>query len=236
MSARFTSTGTEGVSRPARIGEATPFRTATDDSTTHPLFMPVSAPIDMRRLDMEVLRGELHAAVGGPQTSDTRLCHGLARPFSDASHSHGTASPSALSRPRVPDQTAPSGDDCGPSPLRILIVDDNAAVRRADSIRLQRLGHDTTTCSCARQALQMINASPDTVDLVLTDQVMPRMDGLTLARHVRDTNAGVRVVIMSGHSTHLTTERAEAAGVDAILWKPFGTEEVSTVLDTIARP
>lgn len=136
----------------------------------------------------------------------------------------------------MPEQLASSHDDGSGAPLRILVVDDDAAVRRADSIRLQRLGHDTTTCSCARQALQIIHTSPDTVDLILTDQVMPEMDGLTLARRVRDTDAGVRVVIMSGHCAGLTTGRAEAAGADAILWKPFGTEEVSTVLDAIARP
>ena len=129
-----------------------------------------------------------------------------------------------------PDDPSPD-DPPGPGgPLRVLIVDDNRDVLQADALRLERLGHKATICADPREALALLAASPDAYDLVLADQVMPHETGLQLARRLQEEQVNTPFVIMSGYSADLTPEAVEAAGVQAVLRKPFRTREVIEML------
>lgn len=138
----------------------------------------------------------------------------------------GGASPEDAS----PDDSSPD-DPPGPAgPLRVLIVDDNRDVRQADALRLERLGHKATICADPREALALCTADPDAYDLVLADQVMSHGTGLQLARRLQEESVDIPFVIMSGYSADLTPEAVEAAGVQAVLWKPFRAREVTEML------
>ena len=124
-----------------------------------------------------------------------------------------------------------SGLSPGPGgPFHVLIVDDNRDVREVDALRLERLGHEATICADSQEALALLAANPDAYDLILADQVMPHGTGLQLARRLQEEPVDIPFVIMSGYSADLTPEAVEAAGVQAVLRKPFRTREVIEML------
>jgi two-component system NtrC family sensor kinase len=85
-------------------------------------------------------------------------------------------------------------------PARILLVEDNPQVRELAALILAEEGHDVVEASQADQALQII-ISDASIELVFSDLVMPgTMDGLDLARAVRERRPGVLIVLATGYS------------------------------------
>ncbi|MDP2263842.1 MAG: response regulator [Hydrogenophaga sp.] len=83
---------------------------------------------------------------------------------------------------------------------RVLLIDDNEALRDVTAALLTSYGCDVETCSTAEQALQRVH-QPPAFDVVLTDVLMPGgMDGVALARRLRQELPQLPVVLISGHS------------------------------------
>ena len=112
----------------------------------------------------------------------------------------------------------------------ILVVDDDPGVRDADALRLRRLGYETTVCEDGLRALALLDRNPGTFDLLLVDQEMPGLGGLDLAARISDREVNIPVVIMSGYSSDLTPENISSAKVEAVLMKPFNTDDMRSVL------
>ena len=102
---------------------------------------------------------------------------------------------------------------------RILIVDDEANHRRSLSISLRMEGYEVVEAADGEHALVMLAEQP--VDIVICDLMMPRIDGLELARRLRFAYPRTRVVLMSAY--HLTRAQLERAQVGDIgfLPKPY---------------
>lgn len=83
--------------------------------------------------------------------------------------------------------------------LRVLLVEDDALVRRALEVMLSRAGHKVVAAANGAEALTRWEEAPDPFDLVLTDVLMPGMTGPDLVRQLRLTESDLRVVYMSGH-------------------------------------
>ncbi len=146
-----------------------------------------------------------------------------------------------LTTPR--DQVRPSE----PSTLagvRVLLVDDEAALRSPIARFLKRRGAEVNEAGDGVEALERIAALGGRVDVLLADLRMPRMDGVALHAELRKSYPGLadRVVFLSGDLTHLTsgshtTGSAEnAIPPDRILLKPVALEEVeSRLLQVVQR-
>jgi DNA-binding response OmpR family regulator len=113
---------------------------------------------------------------------------------------------------------------------RILIVDDEANHRRSLSISLRMEGYEVIEAADGEHALTKIAEQP--VDIVVCDLMMPRVDGLELARRLRFTHPGTRVILMSAY--HLTRAQLERAQVGEIgfLPKPYAFEQLRAQLDS----
>ena len=113
---------------------------------------------------------------------------------------------------------------------RILIVDDEANHRRSLSISLRMEGFEVVEAADGEQALDKI--AEQRVDIVVCDLMMPRVDGLELARRLRFTHPNTRVILMSAY--HLTRAQLERAQVGDIgfLPKPYAFEQLRTQLDS----
>lgn len=113
---------------------------------------------------------------------------------------------------------------------RILIVDDEANHRRSLSISLRMEGYEVIEAADGEHALTKIAEHP--VDIVVCDLMMPRVDGLELARRLRFTHPSTRVILMSAY--HLTRAQLERAQVGEIgfLPKPYAFEQLRTQLET----
>ena len=101
----------------------------------------------------------------------------------------------------------------------ILIVDDEERLRKALQRSLGQGRFQTLTATCAEQALALLAKTE--IDLVITDLVMPGMDGMALTRQIRRDHAEMKIIIMTAYGSAESTQEAEALGVSAYLAKPF---------------
>jgi PAS domain S-box-containing protein len=103
---------------------------------------------------------------------------------------------------------------------RILIVDDEEILALLVQKTLLNLGYSVDVQTDPVKALALIRAEPKRFELVLSDQTMPTMTGLTLAGQIRDCRPELPVILMTGYSLSLTAERIEEAGVRQLMLKP----------------
>ena len=118
-----------------------------------------------------------------------------------------------------------------PAPLaRLLIVDDETAQMTALCKTLQLEGYETVGFSSATEALGALRTQ--SFDLLLTDLMMPEMDGITLLRNAFEIDANLVGIVMTGHGTIATAVEAVTAGALDYILKPF---KLSAVLPVLAR-
>jgi len=104
---------------------------------------------------------------------------------------------------------------------QILVVDDSASIRQMVEVTLKSKGYQVTTAQDGQQALDMCKSGR--YDFVLTDQNMPRMDGLTLIRALRQLPAYARtpIVVLTTESGDAMKAQGRAAGATGWMVKPF---------------
>lgn len=116
------------------------------------------------------------------------------------------------------------------TPARILVVDDNDALRENLGEALELEGYSVATAASGAAALEQLSGDP-LPRVVLLDLMMPGMDGRELLARVRQDPRleAVRVVITTGS----TGPRARVPGADGVLTKPFGVRELLAVLQKV---
>jgi two-component system cell cycle response regulator CpdR len=104
---------------------------------------------------------------------------------------------------------------------RILIAEDEDAIRNLIARALRQDGHDVITAIDGAQALDMLAREKGAFELLLTDIRMPVMDGITLAHAAARNHPDVTIVLMTGYAD----QRERAHGLDAlihdVITKPF---------------
>lgn len=108
---------------------------------------------------------------------------------------------------------------------RILLVEDDPAVRESALIVLQRAGHEVVEATNGRAALELLQAR--VFDLVITDIIMPEVEGLEVIRAVRSRHPACPVIAMSGGGQIDKGELlgwAQKFGASAVLFKPFSAQ------------
>jgi CheY-like chemotaxis protein len=122
-----------------------------------------------------------------------------------------------------------------PAPLpaktpEILLVDDNRQGLIARKSLLQELGYNISTATNGDEALELF--SKQTFDVVVTDFKMPRMDGIELIKRIRSTQAGVRIILLSGFVEPLGLNE-QSTGADVVIVKSAG--EVGQLTRSVKR-
>lgn len=108
--------------------------------------------------------------------------------------------------------------------MTILAVDDEPLIRTLLATVLQDIGIEVLTADCAAQAITMFHERPD-VDLLISDIVMPGMDGLTLATKLRKERPDLGVLLISGYC-----DREHLSHGFAFLPKPFTVPDMLTAV------
>ena len=114
---------------------------------------------------------------------------------------------------------------------RLVIVDDEAGQMKALCNTLEHEGYSTTGFTSANQALAELREQE--VDLVLTDLMMPEMNGIALLRAALEINPNLVGIVMTGHGTIDTAVEAMKVGALDYILKPF---KLSAILPVLARP
>ena len=118
---------------------------------------------------------------------------------------------------------------------RVLVVDDDPAVRKSFDRVLTGKGYAVITAENGEEALRKLNE--EKYDLVYSDIRMPGMSGLEVAEKVRARRPWTPVVIITGYGTDIAEERAKAAGVSKFLHKPLSPAMIEdSARDVLAVP
>ena len=108
--------------------------------------------------------------------------------------------------------------------LRVLVADDDEAIRLSLGDVLKRAGCRVHTASDGIEAVRILEAVP--VDLLVTDYDMPRMSGLELIRWCQAILPGLPTVLISGHNPQTITGECAKRGVHRVLQQPFTGEQL----------
>ena len=114
----------------------------------------------------------------------------------------------------------------------ILVVDDEHMILEFMGDLLTHWGLEVTLKSSGIEARQAFAAEPQRFDLVLTDNTMPRITGLELARHIGGIRPGTPVILYTGYGEDIAEDALAAAGVRALARKPVEPAELLALLTT----
>jgi two-component system chemotaxis response regulator CheY len=115
----------------------------------------------------------------------------------------------------------------------ILAVDDSASIRQMVSFTLKGAGYQVLEAADGQEAFD--RAKNNTVNLVLTDQNMPRMDGLTLVKSLRALSQykTVPILILTTESSDSMKAQGKAAGATGWIVKPFDPQKLLEVVSKV---
>ena len=116
---------------------------------------------------------------------------------------------------------------------RILFVDDEEAVVQFSKQILERVGYKVTTTTDSRHALAIFRDNPDDFDLLITDQTMPKIIGVNLAKKAMEIRSDIPIILVSGHSKAVNEEQVKAVGIRAFIMKPFNVGEFCRVIRSV---
>ena len=117
---------------------------------------------------------------------------------------------------------------------RILIVDDEALILLGWETSLKSAGYDVKTALNGKEALEItLEQKPD---IVITDLIIPEMNGVELCRRIKSISPETEVVLISGHTKEIYNYQRDfisAGGRDAVLTKPLSIDEMIKAVETI---
>ncbi len=112
----------------------------------------------------------------------------------------------------------------------MLLVDDEEQVCEVWAQTLPRLGYEVTVCGRAETALELFRENLGRYDVVVTDQTMPGMTGMDLARELLRLRGDLPILLCTGFSRTVTREQALAAGIRDYLIKPVTTQQMGEAI------
>jgi len=117
----------------------------------------------------------------------------------------------------------------------ILIVDDEEAIVILGARSLEKLGYSVVGNTSSLKALELFSQNPDHFDLVVTDQTMPNLTGVSLAQELWTIRPGLPIIVSSGYSEQIPSEKATSLGFHAYLSKPYTVAELAKAVSNSVR-
>ena len=113
---------------------------------------------------------------------------------------------------------------------RVLLVDDEEAIRGFAEQALVKFGYKVMTASTGEEGLEVYQSKSDKIDLVITDIGMPGMGGHKFLREVIQFNPAAKIIIASGYSINGNVKRSMDEGARGYVGKPF---QLADLLNTV---
>jgi PAS domain S-box-containing protein len=126
--------------------------------------------------------------------------------------------------PRIEDQGPLETKEIAPLPTGkecILFVDDEEALVELGHRMLEVLGYEVVARNSSLEALKTFQAQPEKFDLIITDQTMPQMTGIELAKKISSIRSDLPIMLCTGFSEIITAERAKDLGIKDFIMKPM---------------
>ena len=106
----------------------------------------------------------------------------------------------------------------------ILLVEDDESLRKFLALALTRAGHEVIDYGAGQEAWSKLRENP--FDLLLTDIVMPGMDGIELAKRAAEKNAAMKIMFITGFAAVALHPASNAPNQAKVLSKPFHLREI----------
>jgi PAS domain S-box-containing protein len=113
---------------------------------------------------------------------------------------------------------------------RILLIDDEEILVEMGKVMLERLGYKVTIRTSSLEALSTFQEQPNEFNAVITDQTMPSMTGIDLARRMLQIRPNIPIILCTGHSSLVNEAQARAYGVKELAMKPFTKNGLAALL------
>jgi PAS domain S-box-containing protein len=119
---------------------------------------------------------------------------------------------------------------------KILFIDDEDVLADMGKNMLERLGYRVTVRKSSLEALETFQNQPNQFDVVITDQTMPGMTGIDLARRMLQIRPDIPIILCTGYSSIISEQKAKSLGIREFALKPVGKSDIAMlirkVLDT----
>ena len=109
----------------------------------------------------------------------------------------------------------------------ILFVDDEPMLVEWGHAALERMGYKVSALTDPTEALKTFSSDPTRFDLVITDQAMPSITGLRLAKELLRIRPDIPIILCTGHSETISPETVREAGIRQFLMKPLAKQELA---------
>jgi two-component system cell cycle sensor histidine kinase/response regulator CckA len=110
----------------------------------------------------------------------------------------------------------------------VLLVEDEDPVRIFGARALRNKGYTVLEATSGEAALELLESANERIDLLITDVVMPKMDGPGLVREVRETHPDMKVIFISGYTEDSFRQHLDADANIHFLPKPFSLKQLAT--------
>ncbi|OPY78201.1 MAG: Blue-light-activated protein [Syntrophorhabdus sp. PtaU1.Bin153] len=121
-------------------------------------------------------------------------------------------------------QQAPGGSE------RILFVDDEELLMEWGQATLERLGYSVTALTDPTEALKLFSSDSSRFDLIITDQTMPNLTGLNLARKLLALRKDIPIILCTGYSDSVSPRKVKDAGIKEFLMKPVDKQQLAEAI------
>jgi two-component system cell cycle sensor histidine kinase/response regulator CckA len=115
----------------------------------------------------------------------------------------------------------------------VLIIDDEPSIREITKTSLEAYNYKAITASDGIEAIALYAEYRDKISLVLTDMLMPSMDGITTIRTLHKINPNVKIIAISGLATSDKMNAAYDLGIKAFLSKPYTAKQLLETINTV---
>lgn len=118
---------------------------------------------------------------------------------------------------------------------KVLIAEDEAAIREIIAITLKRAGYEVTEACDGQQALMLYNEKEGDFDVVLLDIMMPNVDGLEVCKRLRAVSGTVGIIMLTAKTQEMDKVSGLLMGADDYITKPFSPSELMARVDSVYR-
>jgi DNA-binding response OmpR family regulator len=132
---------------------------------------------------------------------------------------------------------AAAGEEKEVPVLRILVIDDEPLIRKSVGDVLRRWGHEVFTASSGEEGVTFFRSAGERtegVDVVITDLGMPKMDGMEVARQIKEVASQTPVIMLTGWGQQLSPTAERTPHVDILLSKPPQLTDLRAALETVS--
>ncbi len=118
---------------------------------------------------------------------------------------------------------------------RILFIDDNKEIVEMCRQGLESVNYKVKHFSSSIDALNYFKTNHQSLDLVVTDQTMPDITGLDLAKEIKKINQDMPIILCSGYAEAIDQEQIKAAGITRFIKKPLSVDELANAIQNILK-